>query len=125
MIDKEELEKFLKIVKSNKSVFACILFGSQLKNPKPNSDIDICIFKKKGTQTSDFLEILENKPKNYDLVFYDKLNDIIKFRVFSESKILYTENEMEYQRFKKKYLHKFRDIYPYYKQNMERMMANV
>lgn len=121
----KEFEKIINSSKNNPNIIALILFGSYAKNKqKENSDIDIAIIRKKNTMPHQFDE-LSFKNKQFDIVFFDRLPDIIKFNVFSEGKILIVNDSQMYKSIRRKFLHAFRDNYPYYQKNMKRMLENV
>ncbi len=122
----KNFNELVKKIEESEFVDAYVLFGSYAKNKqKPNSDIDICIFRKEGSRPADFEEVFSVADEKYDILFFDNLTDIIKFRVLTEGKILKVKDKIKFTRMKKKFLHSYRDNYPFYKRNMKRMMANV
>ena len=126
LIKTKEYHSIIKSAKKDKNIIALILFGSYAKgNVKPNSDIDICIIRKEGSMPHDF-EILDYQDrKTFDILFYDKLPFYIKFKVFSEGKILALNDEKSFFKIRRKFLHIYRDNYSFFMKNMRRMVANV
>lgn len=126
LIKDKDFLKFVGEARKNKNIVACILFGSYAKGTqKKTSDVDICIFRKQNTSVNDFLKIYNLAEPNYDILFFDNLTDMIKFRVFSEGKVLVLNDDKEFSKIKRKFLHIYRDNFPYYERNMQRMIANV
>lgn len=123
--ESKEFKKIVEKAKNNPNIIALILFGSYAQNKqKPNSDIDIAIIRKKNTLPHQFEE-LNFQSKEFDIVFFDRLPDMIKFNVFSKGKTLVVNDKKTYTAIRRKFLHAFRDNYPYYEKNMKRMIANV
>ena len=115
LLKNNEFLNFIDEINHNENIIACMLFGSYAKeNQKPNSDIDICIFRKKDSAPKDFEKIINKAQENYDIVFFDTLSDIIKFRVISEGKTLVIKDNITFLRIKHKFLHIYRDNFVVY-----------
>ena len=122
----KEFQNFLKEIEKNENVKACILFGSHATNKqKPTSDIDICILKDKDKTPKDFENIFNSTNEKYDILFFENLTEIMKFRILTEGKILNVKNKKEFLKLKRKFLHIYRDNYPFYQKNMNKMIANI
>lgn len=125
LIETEDFYKLIESAKKNPNTISLILFGSYARGDfKKNSDIDIAIFRKKGSLPSDFPE-LNFKDDKFDILFIDSLPSYIKFNVFSQGKILVQKDEKLYSIFKRRFLHKFRDEYPFFEKNMNKMVASI
>lgn len=123
--ESKELEEIISKSKNNPNTIALILFGSYSKNKqKPTSDIDLAIIRKKGTQPNEFSEI-NHKDESFDITFFDKLPDNAKFSIITQGKILVINDKEEFKKIKRKFLHAYRDNYPFYQKNMKRMLKNV
>lgn len=81
----EKLKKFDEIE-------SIILFGSQLKKNKKESDIDICIITSKLLNLQKKLKIISLLPEKYDISFYEDLPVHIRKEALSKGKILFTKN---------------------------------
>lgn len=122
----KQFENFLKQVKKNKNHIAVILFGSYaLNKQKFTSDIDICIIREKDSHITDFENIESVATKDFDIVYLDKVMDIIKFRILTEGVVLHINKPMEFKLLKRKIIHAYMGNYPFYQKNMEKMLANV
>lgn len=125
LLKSDEVLKIIEISKSNPNVITLVLFGSYAKGTqKSNSDIDLCIIRKKDSMPHDFEE-LDFQSKKIDIVFYDKLPDYIKFRIYSEGEILVLNNELEYSKIKKTFLHVYRDNYFYMQKQLNKQVAMI
>lgn len=124
--ENQNFKKFLNVLSKISSDIACIPFGSCATNKqKANYDIDICIIRKEGSHAHEFEELEFAKKGEIDIVFHDRLPDYIKFRVFSEGKILFLNNKTTFLKIRRKFLHVYRDNYGFYLRRMERFLANV
>ncbi len=125
LMNSSDFEKIINISKNNSNTIALILFGSYAKGThKKNSDIDLCIIRKKDTMPHDFKE-LDYCDENFDILFFDKLPDYIKFRVISEGKILVLNDIYAYQNIRRNFLHSFRDQYEFYEKNINKVLNYV
>lgn len=125
LMKSNDFKEIIRAAKKNPNTIALILFGSYARGTqKPNSDIDIAIFGKKGTFPSDFDE-LNFKDKNFDILFLDSLPDYIKFKVFSEGKVLVQKDELLYSRKRRRFLHAYMDQYPFFEKNMNKLITKL
>lgn len=125
-LSNNNFDEFLKEVKNNKNHIAVILFGSCANNTqKSTSDIDICIIREKDSSVIDFENIENMANEKYDIVYLDKVMDIIKFRILTEGKILHINKLILFRSIKRKIIHAYMGNYPFYKKNMRKMLANV
>lgn len=125
LLKSKEFKEIIKISKKNPNTIALILFGSYAKNNyKITSDLDLCIIRKKNTLSSDFDE-LNYLSKKIDIVFFDKLPDYIKFRIFSEGKILVLNKNLEYRRIRSKFLHIYRDNFIYRQLQLNKQLTMI
>ena len=127
LIDSDDFKTIVDLARKDENIVALVLFGSYAKgNFKENSDVDLCIIRQSVDILPCEFDILSFRDrKAFDILFYDNLPDIIKFRIFSEGKILVVNDKKKFLGIRRKFLHKFRDEYPYYEYNMRRMIANV
>lgn len=125
LLDSNDFKEIIEISKNNSNVIALILFGSYSKGKaKKNSDLDIAIIRKKGSQPHNFLEI-NYRDNNFDIVFFDLVSDNIKFSILSQGKILVINDKGAFLKMRRNFLHIYRDNYPFFERNMKRMLANV
>lgn len=123
--NQKELDVFISAASKNPNVVAVILFGSQVSGKtKPTSDIDIAIVRVKNSMPHDFEEI-SYLSDSFDIVFFDKLLDTIKFSCITQGRILVLNNKHEFKNIKRRFLYRFRDDYMLYQRSMRRMVANV
>ena len=107
LIENKKFEELIKHLKTKKSIIAVILFGSYAKgNFNEKSDIDICIITDKFISNADFDYPL--KDEGYDIHFLHSLPLEIKFKVFSEGKILFVNDEEKYNSIRKKTIREYR-----------------
>lgn len=128
MISKEnqkELDSFIFAASKNPNVIGVILFGSQVSGKtKPTSDIDIAIIRVKNSMPHDFEEI-SYLSESFDVVFFDKLLDSIKFSCLTQGRVIVLNDKHEFKNLRRRFLHRFRDDYMLYQRSMRRMIANV
>ena len=89
------------------------------------SDTDICIIKDRHSKLGEFSDINWFSGGDIGLHYFENLPDIIKFRVFSEGKILALNDKQQFLKLRRRFLHAFRDNYLFYEKNMKKVMQNV
>lgn len=125
LLESKEFKEFLTLAKSNPNTLSVIVFGSYARGEqKENSDLDIAIFRKKGTVPADFPE-LSYKNKLFDIHFLDLLVDEIKFEIFSEGKVLVQKDHLTYKLMRRRFLHSYLDNYGFFKRSMEKMLSKI
>ena len=121
-----EFIELINKAKENKNVLAVVLFGSYAnKREKMNSDIDVCIFKKDINQIEGFEDLFGYD--NVDLVFFSNLSQVLKFKIFTEGKILYIDEEYEqdFYKLRRKFVRSYIDFEPARQRQWRRVLANV
>lgn len=125
LLDSSDFKKIVEISKKNPNCIALILFGSYAKNTsKKTSDIDLCIIRKKDSMSNEFDE-LNFRDEKFDIHFFDKLPDYIKYRIFSEGKVLILNDSLEFFKIRKKFLHIYRDEYPFREYRLNLMISKI
>ena len=72
---------------------SCIfLFGSQLKKPRQDSDIDITVLTKKTTPEQE-AKIMGCGNDLFDISIFSRLTLIIQFRILKEGKIIFCRDK--------------------------------
>ena len=126
LLESNQLNQIINLSKQNSNIVALILFGSyanQTYNDK--SDIDLCIIRTKNSENGDFLDILDFKDNIFDIHFLDKLPDYIQFRIFSEGKILYINDEPIFYKLRKKFLHTYRSEFLFKEKRLKKMLESI
>lgn len=103
-MDKENQKKLEYIIEklSELPYISCIfLFGSQLKKPRQDSDIDIAVLTKKITSEQES-EIRGYSNNLLDISIFSKLPLIIQFRILKEGKIIFCRDKEELHKIKVK-----------------------
>lgn len=123
--NQKELDSFIFAASKNPNVIGVILFGSQVSGKtKPTSDIDIAIIRVKNSMPHDFEEI-SYLSESFDVVFFDKLLDSIKFSCLTQGRVIVLNDKREFKNLRRRFLHRFRDDYMLYQRSMRRMIADV
>jgi len=82
-------------LKKFKFIHSIILFGSRARGTgRKDSDIDLCIIPKPGTQVSlkDRISLENSVPENVDISLFDEVPINIRKSIFRDAKVLYTED---------------------------------
>lgn len=111
---KKLINKILEELKRYDEVLSVILFGSYAKdNPKPISDIDICVILNNPDENIE-AEIGSMYSSKIDLVLFHRLPLHIQFEVFKYGKILYFKNEEKLSEIKIKVLREYLEMSKFY-----------
>ncbi len=120
-----DFKKIVEISKKNSNCIALILFGSYASGTqKETSDLDLCIVRKLSAMPHDFEE-LNFRNEDFDIHFLDRVPDYIKFRIFSEGKVIILNDISEFNRIKRIFLHSYRDEYEFYQRNLNKVLQHV
>ena len=110
----------------NKEVLALILFGSYARGDfRSNSDIDLCIIGKKGSHFSDFSDLKGYSSERMDVVLFDNMSQVMRFKVLTEGEILYVDDFRAFREIRKKFVRSYLDYYPAMKRQWKRMLKDV
>lgn len=125
LLNSKELNEIMNFAKKDKNIIALILFGSYARGKnKTSSDIDLCIIRKEDTLPHEF-KILDYKNEVFDIHFFDKMPDYIKFRIFKEGRILILNEKKTYCNLRKRFLHRYRDEFPFREYRLKKMVDNI
>ena len=120
----KKLENYLNSLKHNENILGVYLFGSYAKGKqKETSDIDLCIFTKEGIELHD-IEVL-GREEGFDIHLFDKLPELLKFKIFKEGKSILINNKLELSRKRRKFLHSYRAMYSLRQRNKLRVLNSI
>ncbi len=94
-------------LKEKESVIAVVVFGSYARNNyNVNSDIDICIITDKFISNADF--DYPDKDEGFDIHLFHSLPFEIQFKIFSEGKVIFINDEKKYNLIRKRTIREHR-----------------
>ncbi len=120
-MDKKLLDGIVSDIKSERGVEAVYLFGSHANgNPKPYSDIDICVITGKGANER---SILSNSSKKVDTSIFWKLPLNVRYRVIKEGEPLFVRNGLRMHRIKVRTVLSYLDFKPVLDRHFSRFLS--
>ena len=108
----EKLNYLVKRISKIKQVQAIILFGSQLKKPRKDSDFDITVLIEKISREKE-LEIIGLGDDAYNISIFHRLPPIIQFRIIKEGKVLFVRDTFALHKEKIKAIRTYLDFAPF------------
>ena len=123
--NKEQLNYVLSKLSSLSFVGGIILFGSQINGKsRKDSDIDIAILTRNIDKNQE-AKIMGFSSERVDILIFDKLPLVIKFRVIKEGKILFLKDEKLYHEIKYETIRKYLDFAGFINNFYRRVIKNV
>ena len=111
------MKEIINYLKKNKEIFACYIFGSQVKGvSKKNSDIDIALILKEQEKSElDYhLEIARLfKDKEVDVKVLNGAPLFFQFKVFKDGKLIYCSDKREQVEYETQIMSEYFDFKPY------------
>jgi predicted nucleotidyltransferase len=119
-------EQIISELKEIKDVEAIYLFGSYAKNKvKPYSDIDLCLITPKGLPDKKKALLGSHSSDKIDISLFWDLPLSIRFRVFSEGKLLYCKDELFLLRVKVDTIKEYLDFQPVIERHVKRVFTGA
>lgn len=107
-----------------KSVQAVYLYGSHAKgNPKPYSDIDVCVLTDSDITASTRKRIVGYASRKIELTLYHELPLPLQYRIVKEGKVLFIRNEIMVRRHQNRAIKRYLDYSPRLMRQMKRVIS--
>lgn len=120
------LEKRIrKVLKSYGEILAAYLFGSVLHRLRPDSDVDVAVFVRPGSEKDFNLKFWEvwgkldhAAKRNVDLVVLNEAGPILRMQVFKKGKLILEEDRLAHRRFRAEAMIEYGDVFPVWQRHI-------